>query len=222
MNLQWTTRYIDVANATEEVISDNVRKAQWMVAAGWIALLIVAGVLQLNTTPDVANYLTQSLAITVSAIVLYLVLSGVRGFAHRRPHQWHIINWSIIWLFLLGVTGYFLATQGPGLDALVSFATFLCLYTYRWMMHRTVMHWRVGEKGISQHFQILGHTQINTTAWKEVRGHVVHPLTGAVELKLRGQSFLFRPRVLLIVPDQKRRKEIHAALSKILRHAKRS
>jgi len=216
---RWTTTYTQIAHATEETISDDVRKAHWAVFVIWLVTILSLFLAEYGQEqPDASAFLGNAAIATTGFAALYLALVGLRWFAHRRPHAWHLLNWSVIWVFLLGATAYFLATEGIGTNAVTVFLVFLCVYAYRWLMHHATFEWETSKRGVTQKVSFLGHTQSYSTGWKEVKGHRVHPLSGAVELKVRGNLFHLRPRVHLIVPDQKHRKKIHAELARILWH----
>ncbi|MEK6822698.1 MAG: hypothetical protein AABY13_02625 [Nanoarchaeota archaeon] len=215
--LAWTTRYDEFSHATEEVISDAVRKAQWAVIAGWFAILAALfWVEYLQEIPSVPSFLRNAAIATASIAIIYGMMVGLRYFAHARPHQWHFLNIGVIYAFLAGITGYFAFTEGVSSTTVASGAVLVCVLAYHWLMHRSKVQYTITPQGVSQHISFLGYSQTHYTRWTEVRKHRVHPLSGAVELTLRWHGFHIKPRAHLIVPDKKHRKQVHDVLARIL------
>jgi hypothetical protein len=217
---RWKTSYTDIAHANEEVISDNVRKAHRVILLAWVVTILIIGLIEsTQEAPSATIFLYNAIATTVCMGAFYLALVGLRYFAHAKPNAWHAMNWGAIWLFLIGVTAYFAVNEGNTVNTIIAGATLISVYAYRWMMHRATVWWEITPIGVSEHIKFLGHTQSAHTTWKEVKGHWVHPLSGAVQLRLRFHGFHFhiKPHVFLIVPDKRNRKKIHAVLAKILK-----
>jgi hypothetical protein len=217
--IRWKTTYTEIAHANEEVLSDNVRKAYPVIILAWLVTIVLLFVAEFQQdTPSPSTFLYNAGATTVAIGLFYLALVGLRYFAHRRPHHWHLMNWGAIWLFLIGAIVYFVVDEGFGVNAIVTFSVLVSVWIYHWMMHHATVWWEVTPQGVSEHIKFLGHTQSAHTSWKEVKRHWVHPLTGAVQLRLKWHRFRIHiaPHVHLVVPDTKLRKQIHAELKKIL------
>lgn len=216
MNLRWTTTYTEIAHAEEEGISDRVRKAYWVIVAAWFVVLVVLGVFAYGDAIPLQEFLLSSLMASVMFGVLYASLVCIRVFAHAHPDKWHSLNWIIIWTFLVCVMIYNVVgadTEG----ALLAASVLVCVFAYRWLMHHARFEWEITKTGVLKTILVFGHKVVHATAWKEVRRHRVHPLSGAVELRLKWHHWHLRPRVHLIVPDKRHRKEIHAVLARILK-----
>lgn len=209
---RWNTTYTDIAHASEEVISDTVRKAYFVLAIALFAgLVTLFWYEQQQSPPSISHFAGNAIALVIGVFFLYLALVELRRFAHRQPHAWHALTWSSLWLFVLGGTAYFLWYEGPSDTVFIGLLALFCLYLYRWLMHRARFSWVITPQGVSQTINVMGHKQTFTTRWNEVRTHRVHPLTGAVELTLRRHHFRLAPRVHLIVPGSHRR-DVHKAL----------
>jgi hypothetical protein len=218
--LKWRISYIEADHAQEELISDHFRTAYKVLIAGWFALIIVLFAVEYTGNQDPMEFARNAIMASILVAAFYGALVGMRTFAHRRPDTWHMLNWAVIWLFLIGVIAYYFL-NGVLDMAVVAFLVLVCVYAYRWLMHRAVYTFEVTDKGVSEHVSFFGHKQTFHTPWKEVRSHRVHPLTGSVELKLKGHYWHFKPHCHLIVPAQRQKRKIHTALAKILWRRKR-
>jgi uncharacterized membrane protein YhaH (DUF805 family) len=214
---RWNTTYAELSHANEEVISDNIRKAHWVVAVAWLLLIVALGIAEYGKdTPSIGSFLYNSLIATICVGVFYSILVGLRYYAHRRPDQWHTLNWTIVWIFLASVTIYYIVNEGWALDSIMTASVLISVVIYHQAMHYAKITWEITPKGVSERITFLGYTHSAHTEWKDVRRHWVHPLTGAVQLRLGWHGLHARPHVHLIVPG-KHRKEVHELLSKILK-----
>ncbi len=214
--MKWRTSYETIAHANEEVISDSVRKAQLGMLLLWLVLLGLAfGQEFALETPSIGSFLFSAMVLTVCVAAIYGALIGLRTFAHNKPRHWHFTSWIVLGAFLLFATTWLFYVGANDL-AMAAALTLIVVGTYYLLMRGAKIEWEANAEGVSQTITILGHRQRYHTSWKEVTHHRVHTLTGAVEIKTKGQIWHMRPRVHLIVPEQKHRKAIHRELSSFL------